>query len=819
MGRGSLKSPDGRYEIIDNTESYYPPPEEIWGNTNTIYDIRLVDIQLGTTKILRDSTVRGDHESYYVFSPDSKSLIFLVYENDAAPGHEGEYYPRFYSYDITTGNFIAYDAGQYFGNAAISQDGSKIIWGTLGIDARAVYFPSIAQFKLPTVSGAKVVGDGSGVLNAGDFVDITLELVGITQATDQEKMTLSLNTGGVATYIGSGRGQAYVFRYAVKDDEVADDLSITAVNLNGAVLRDAEGKDALISSDLSFMNGKLAVNGYIGSAGNENFYGTSGAETFEGRGGDDIYRIDNVGDRVIERKGGGYDTIVATLDFALAEGVEVETIRAAKSIGAADIKLTGNEFAQTLEGTDGKNVLDGGGGADIMLGKGGDDRYFVDSTDAVVVEERGGGFDTIVTTVSFALAKGAEIEALEIDGALNSFRKINLTGNEFANRLTGNNRDNILDGGAGIDILRGLGGNDTYMVDKAKDQVIEAKGGGTDTVVTTVSYALAAGQEIEALRLAASTGSANLNLTGNEFGQALYGNAGDNVLDGRGGADYMSGRGGDDTYFVQNSNDIAYEDRGQGRDIVVTTVSFQLYGEIETLKLAESTGSKALNLTGSEYGQTLIGNVGANRIDGGGGIDIMRGLGGNDTYMVDTAKDRVIEAKGSGTDTVVTTVSYALAAGQEIEALRLAASTGQANLNLTGNEFANAIRGNDGNNVLDGRSGSDILTGRAGLDAFVFSTKLGAGNVDRITDFAPVDDTIRLSEDIFTALGAGPLRAAAFKDLSVAGAKVDASDRILYDRDTGALSYDADGSGTAKAIKFAVLDNHAKLTHDDFFVV
>ncbi|SFK92215.1 calcium-binding protein [Methylorubrum salsuginis] len=551
-------------------------------------------------------------------------------------------------------------------------------------------------------------------------------------------MTLSLNTGAVATYdaAASRPGQAYVFKYTVKDDEVASDLSIISVNLNGAVLRDAEGKDALISSDLSLMSGTLKVNGYIGSAGNENFYGTSGAETFEGRGGDDIYRINNVGDRVIERKGDGHDTIVATLDFALAEGVEVETIRAAKSIGAADIKLTGNAFAQTLEGTEGRNVLDGRGGADIMRGKGGDDRYYVDSARDVVIEERGGGFDTILTSVSFALAAGLEIEALEIaDPAKSSGSTVRLTGNEFANRLTGDRGDNVLDGGGGIDIMRGLGGNDTYTVDKARDQVIEAKGGGTDTVVTTVSYALTAGQEIEALQLAASTGSANLNLTGNE------------------------------------------------------------------------------------YGQTLIGNAGANRIDGGGGIDIMRGLGGNDTYTLDKARDQVIEAKGGGTDTVVTTVSYALTAGQEIEALQLAASTGQANLNLTGNEFANAIRGNDGNNVLDGSSGSDILTGRAGLDAFVFSTKLGAGNVDRITDFAPVDDTIRLSEDIFTALGAGPLRAAAFKDLSVAGAKVDASDRILYDRDTGALSYDADGSGTAKAIKFAVLDNHAKLTHDDFFVV
>ncbi|GJE18498.1 hypothetical protein [Methylobacterium marchantiae] len=55
----------------------------------------------------------------------------------------------------------------------------------------------------------------------------------------------------------------------------------------------------------------------------------------------------------------------------------------------------------------------------------------------------------------------------------------------------------------------------------------------------------------------------------------------------------------------------------------------------------------------------------------------------------------------------------------------------------------------------------------------------------------------------------------------MAGAKIDPNDRILYDHDTGVLSYDADGSGTAaKAIPFAVIDNHAKvsLTAADFLI-
>ncbi|KQO49169.1 hypothetical protein ASF24_08320 [Methylobacterium sp. Leaf86] len=126
--------------------------------------------------------------------------------------------------------------------------------------------------------------------------------------------------------------------------------------------------------------------------------------------------------------------------------------------------------------------------------------------------------------------------------------------------------------------------------------------------------------------------------------------------------------------------------------------------------------------------------------------------------------------------------------------------------------------GNAGANTLNGGAGADLLYGRAGNDTFVFSTALGSSNIDRLTDFA-ADDTIQLARDGFTALSAGDLASSAFKDLGNTGAVVDSNDRILYNHDTGALSYDADGSGTAKtAIQFAVIDTKVMLTHADFLV-
>ncbi|WP_286158912.1 calcium-binding protein, partial [Methylobacterium sp. Leaf456] len=154
--------------------------------------------------------------------------------------------------------------------------------------------------------------------------------------------------------------------------------------------------------------------------------------------------------------------------------------------------------------------------------------------------------------------------------------------------------------------------------------------------------------------------------------------------------------------------------------------------------------------------------------------------------------------------------------GQEIESLRLLSSTGATNFNLIGNEFGQTLVGNAGANRLDGKGGSDVLTGGRGADTFIFANALGADNVDRITDFAS-NDTIWLGKGVFTALAPGQLAESAFKNLDAGGA--DANDRILYKQTTGELFYDADGSGTGAAVKFAVLDNKAALSAGDFLVV
>ncbi len=109
----------------------------------------------------------------------------------------------------------------------------------------------------------------------------------------------------------------------------------------------------------------------------------------------------------------------------------------------------------------------------------------------------------------------------------------------------------------------------------------------------------------------------------------------------------------------------------------------------------------------------LHGTSGSDRLSGGAGADLTAGGGGNDAHYVDHAGDRVAEFVGEGTDTVFSTVSYALAAGQEVESLRV---LGAAGLTLTGNELGNRLRGSSGIDTLNGGGGDDRMAGRGGAD-------------------------------------------------------------------------------------------------------
>lgn len=133
---------------------------------------------------------------------------------------------------------------------------------------------------------------------------------------------------------------------------------------------------------------------------------------------------------------------------------------------------------------------------------------------------------------------------------------------------------------------------------------------------------------------------------------------------------------------------------------------------------------------------------------------------------------------------------------------------------IRGNAGNDRIEGGAGADKLAGNAGTDILTGGTGKDIFVFDASF-IGAIDIITDFSPIDDTIQLDRAIFTSLPKGKLNAAAFH---IGTAAHDATDRIIYNAQTGVLSYDADGSGGTSTQQFAQLTGGLTLTHTDFYI-
>ena len=200
--------------------------------------------------------------------------------------------------------------------------------------------------------------------------------------------------------------------------------------------------------------------------GRLNFITPPNVETPVDAGGDNIYDV------VVKVSDG-------TLSDTQALSVEVWRTRTGTDggetiLGTAEgdhiFGLGGDDI---IDGSAGNDVIDGGEGADTMSGGQGDDTYIVDNVNDKVIELPGQGYDTVLSSVTYALSgamypAGTFIEALVLTGNA----AINGTGNGIGNRLTGNSAANQLNGLAGDDVLSGGLGNDTLFGGSGTDKFL-----------------------------------------------------------------------------------------------------------------------------------------------------------------------------------------------------------------------------------------------------------------------------------------------------------------------------------------------------------
>lgn len=478
--------------------------------------------------------------------------------------------------------------------------------------------------------------------------------------------------------------------------------------------------------------------------------------------------------------------------------------------GAVIENAKGSAFTDTLEGNSSNNMLEGLGGNDFLNGGAGDDIaiYSSNASNYIMSKNLDGsitirdnlssrdGTDTLLNIEQIKFADST-IQSIDIVNVVDIIvvDTTTITGTSSADTLTGDAGANILNGGLGADKMIGGLGNDTYYVDNVNDTVIETSALITeiDTVNSSINYTL--GTNLENLTLIST---ANLNGTGNTLNNVLIGNSGANILDGKAGSDTMQGGTGNDIYVVDNLGDSVIETStiNTETDTVISYVNFTLGTNIEDLVL---TGTKNINGTGNNANNTIYAGTGSNILNGAEGTDTLSyvygAVKGVTVSLANTATAQV--TGGSGSDKVV---------GFE---------------NLIGSKYNDKLTGSSDNNVLNGGLGNDILTGGAGQDTFVFNTSLSSSNnKDTITDFSAIDDTIQLENAIFKKLTAtGTLLADNFVANNT-GKAVDSNDYIVYNKTTGALLYDADGSGSGSAIQIGILgtSTHPTITYSDFLV-
>jgi VCBS repeat-containing protein len=635
--------------------------------------------------------------------------------------------------DVDSPNFAGGTLGVFFAtNGAIGDSFSIISTGSgpgqISTSGNNVLYEGV-------VIATGVHGSGSIVLNlnanaSAAAIQALLRQVAISSTRDSFaasswNVTIALYDGDGSQFEpGTGYGSGVINITVVDDAAVA--LPDAFIALENAVLSGSVFPDNGSGADSDPDGPALQVGAVNGSAVN---VGTqialaSGALLTVNADGTFSYNPNGAFNALPDFAASGASNTTApdSFTYALVGGNTVTvtlTIRGVDSddtllgTAGADV-LSGGVGNDTISAFDGADYLDGGTGTDTMTGGAGDDTYVVDESGDVVIEGAGGGNDRIITSVSYTLGD-TFVETLE---AVAGVSAINLTGNYLAQTLIGNAGANQLHGGGGADTLIGLGGNDIYYTDVAAAQVVEASGGGNDQLYTSVSYVLAFGSEVELLSTNNTAGTGAINLTGNAFNQTLIGNNGANQLHGGGGTDTLIGLGGNDIYYTDYATTQPVEAIGGGFDQLYTSVSYVLgSSEVEFLSTNFTAGTGAINLTGNDFNQTIVGNEGANQLHGGGGVDVLIGYGGNDTYFIDVAATQPVEALGGGFDQLYTSVSYVLGFS-EVELLSTNNTAGTGAMNLTGNDLNQTIVGNDGVNLLHGGGGVDVLIGYGGNDIY-----------------------------------------------------------------------------------------------------
>ena len=303
-----------------------------------------------------------------------------------------------------------------------------------------------------TVSNTLDGGAGNDTINGGQGVDTVFGRAGDDVILVNNINDVVIEFAGQGTNDRIIASTSYTLAAGTEIERLSaiDPAAFTPINLTGNALSQV-------------ISGNAGVN--ILSSG-----ATRLSDTLRGFQGDDIYRVFNTGDVIVELAGGGTgDRVAAAVNYTLGAGVNVEFLNTTNAAGVAPLNLAGNALSQVIVGNAGANILSAGaaGFADTLNGLAGNDIYRVFNAGDIIVEGAGqGAADSVAAAVSFALAGDDNIETLATNGVA-GVTAIDLRGNGLTQTVQGNNGANRLNGMAGSDTLTGNGGADVFIFSTA----------------------------------------------------------------------------------------------------------------------------------------------------------------------------------------------------------------------------------------------------------------------------------------------------------------------------------------------------------------
>ncbi|WP_062205001.1 type I secretion C-terminal target domain-containing protein [Aureimonas sp. AU12] len=292
------------------------------------------------------------------------------------------------SVDFTLGAHL--DHLTLTGLAAISGFGNTLANVINGNEAANFLFGDAGRDTIWGGGGGDVLfgGDDSDRLDGGAGADILSGDAGDDQLTGGAGMdVLQGSTGNDRLFGGEGDD---TLDGGVGNDNIAGD----------------EGSDHLFGGEgLDTLDGGAGDDSLFGGAGVDRLDGGAGADEMSGGAGNDLYWIDDAGDRIIEFAGGGSDSVTSAVSHVLEAEVEHLILVGTATFGIGNDlanKITGNDLANDLEGGVGNDMLAGAGGDDELHGGSGTDKlYGGDGNDTLYGEvgqdrlEGGAGADTM----------------------------------------------------------------------------------------------------------------------------------------------------------------------------------------------------------------------------------------------------------------------------------------------------------------------------------------------------------------------------------------------------------------------------------------